>query len=152
MRPHEPAPPFSDVEAVLLAWHERQVTGHLHHLAEISGRPGTPTRRLAAVLEAYAGIAQQRHGGELAALLHQGDHITHAQQHLEGMLQNLLAEGARAGDLRDDVPPAELAQYCLHALTAASGLTSRAALRRLVAVTLDGLRPVPRTPQDHHFA
>nr|WP_162688750.1 hypothetical protein [Streptomyces sp. ICC4] len=68
------------------------------------------------------------------------------------MLQNLLAEGARAGDLRDDVPPAELAQYCLHALTAASGLTSRAALRRLVAVTLDGLRPVPRTPQDHHFA
>lgn len=142
---------FSDVEAVLLAWHERQVTGHLHHLAEISDRSGNPTQRLKAVLEAYAGIAQQRHGGELATLLHQGDHVTHAQRHLEGMLQHLVADGVQAGDLRDDVPPAELAQYCLHALTAASGLTSQAALRRLVAVTLDGLRPVPRPSQDHHF-
>lgn len=132
---------FSDAEAVLLAWHERQVAGHLHQLAAISDQAGTPTQRLKAVLEAYAGIARQRHGGELAALLHQGDHVTHAQRHLEGMVQHLLAEGARAGDLRDDVPPAELARYCLHALTAASGLTSQAALRRLVAVTVDGLRP-----------
>ncbi|MFD7323189.1 TetR/AcrR family transcriptional regulator [Streptomyces sp. NPDC059875] len=133
---------FSDVEAVLLAWHERQVAGHLHQLASIRDRPGTAAERLAAVLEAYAGIAQQRHGGELAALLHQGEHLTHAQRHLEGMLQHLLAEAAQAGDLRGDIPPAELAQYCLHALTAAAALTSKAAVRRLVAVTLDGLRPV----------
>ncbi|MFF1497753.1 hypothetical protein [Streptomyces sp. NPDC058304] len=54
-----------------------------------------------------------------------------------------LAEAAEAGDLRSDVPPAELAQYCLHALTAAAALTSQTAVARLVAVTLDGLRPVP---------
>lgn len=134
---------FSDVEAVLLAWHERQVAGHLHHLAEIRDRPGSPVERLAAVLEAYAGIARQRHGGELAALLHQGEHVTHAQRHLEGMLQELVAEGVQAGGLRGDVPPAELARYCLHALTAAAALPSEAAVRRLVSVTLDGLRPVP---------
>lgn len=134
---------FSDVEAVLLAWHERQVTAHLQELAGIPDETGTAGERLKAVLEAYAGIARQRHGGELAALLHQGEHVSHAERHLYDMLQHLLAEAAEAGDLRSDVPPAELAQYCLHALTAAATLTSKAAVTRLVAVTLDGLRPVP---------
>jgi hypothetical protein len=35
----------------------------------------------------------------------------------------------------------ELVSYCLHALTSASSLPSAAAVRRLVAVTLSGLRP-----------
>jgi AcrR family transcriptional regulator len=133
---------FSDVEAVLLAWHERQVTAHLQQLADVRDRTGTAVERLKAVLEAYAGIARQRHGGELAALLHQAEHVSQAERHLHGMLQHLLAEAAAAGDLRDDVPPAELAQYCLHALTAAAALTSRTAVARLVVVTVDGLRPV----------
>ncbi|MFD5058976.1 TetR/AcrR family transcriptional regulator [Streptomyces sp. NPDC058394] len=132
---------FSDVEAVLLAWHERQVAAHLQQLAGIRDQDGTAVERLRAALEAYAGIARQPHGGELAALLHQGEHVTHAERHLHGVLQHLLAEAAETGDLRSDVPPAELAQYCLHALTAAAALTSRAAVTRLVAVTLDGLRP-----------
>ncbi|QYX76164.1 TetR/AcrR family transcriptional regulator [Streptomyces akebiae] len=134
---------FSDVEAVLLAWHERQVTGHLHQMAEVAGQPGTPAERLQAVLEAYADIARQRHGGELATLLHQGEHVSHAEHHLAHMVQALIAEGADSGDLRGDIPPAELAQYCLHALTAAAGLPSVAAVRRLVGVTLNGLRPIP---------
>ncbi len=37
--------------------------------------------------------------------------------------------------------PEELANYCLHALAAAQTLTSREAVRRLVEVTLAGLRP-----------
>ena len=57
------------------------------------------------------------------------------------MIRELLAEGAEAGDVRDDVAPDELASYCLHALTAARTLPSKAAVRRLVAVTLAGLRP-----------
>ncbi|MGA5097430.1 TetR/AcrR family transcriptional regulator [Streptomyces lavendulocolor] len=133
---------FPDREAVLLAWHEGQVTAHLQQIADIIDHEnGTAAERLKAVLEAYAGIARQRHGGELAALLHRGEHVTHAERHLYGMLQHLLARAAEDGDLRSDVPPAELAQYCLHALTAAAALTSRAAVSRLVAVTLDGLRP-----------
>lgn len=44
------------------------------------------------------------------------------------------------GDVRDDVAPDELANYCLHALTAASSLPSKAAVRRLVAVTVAGLQ------------
>lgn len=134
---------FSDVDAVLLAWHERQITGHLQHLAGVRDRAGTASERLEAVLRSYAAIARQRHGGELAALLHQGEHITHAERHLTGIVEDLITEGTQAGDLRSDVPAAELAQYCLHALTAAAGLTSKAAVTRLVAVTLDGLRPIP---------
>ena len=56
------------------------------------------------------------------------------------MIRDLVAEGARSSELRDDVPPDELAIYCLHALGAASTLPSRAAVRRLIAVTLAGLR------------
>ncbi|MEU1940850.1 TetR/AcrR family transcriptional regulator [Streptomyces coeruleorubidus] len=134
---------FSDVDAVLLAWHERQINAHLQHLGEVRDRAGTAGERLEAVLRSYAAIARQRHGGELATYLHQGEHITHAERHLTGIVEDLIAEGAQAGDLRSDVPAAELAQYCLHALTAAAGLTSKAAVTRLVDVTLHGLRPIP---------
>ncbi|MEU7305671.1 TetR/AcrR family transcriptional regulator [Streptomyces sp. NPDC007206] len=134
---------FPDVESILMAWHERQITGHLHQLAELRDRPGTPGERLEAVLEAYAFIQQRRHGhgGELSAVLHQGGHIAHAEQHLRHFLQGLLAEGVEAGQVRDDVGPEELASYCLHALAGAGDLTSKAAIQRLVAVTLAGLRP-----------
>jgi hypothetical protein len=53
----------------------------------------------------------------------------------------LLVEGAKADRIREDAAPEELADYCLHALAGAGGLPSEAAVRRLVAVTLDGLRP-----------
>jgi AcrR family transcriptional regulator len=134
---------FPDVEAILLAWHQRHVAGHLEHLAELRDQPGDAGERLKAVLEAYALISQHRehHGAELAALLHRGEHVARAQQQLIDLIRDLLTEVAETGELRDDVSPDELASYCLHALTAASSLPSEAAVRRLVTVTLAGLRP-----------
>ena len=132
---------FPDVQAILLAWHERQVTGHLQQLAEIGDQGGDAAKRLEAVLEAYALIYQEHHGTELAALLHRGEHVARAQQQLRDFIRDLLTEATEAGDVRDDVAPEELASYCLHALTAASSLPSKAAARRLVTVTLAGLRP-----------
>jgi AcrR family transcriptional regulator len=133
---------FPDVEAILVAWHERQVAGHLEQLAELRNQPGDADERLEAVLEAYALIQHEHHGTELAALLHRGEHVARAQQHLGDFVRDLLAEAAAAtGDVRDDVPPDELASYCLQALTAARSLPSKSAVRRLVAVTLAGLRP-----------
>ncbi len=135
---------FPDVEAILVAWHERQVARHLQQLAEVRARPGGAGERLEAVLEAYALITHQRpHGTELAALVHRGEHVARAQEELLGFLQDLIADAAKAGDLRDDVAPKELASYCLHALQAASTLPSEAAVRRLVIVTIAGLR-LPR--------
>ena len=137
---------FPDVEAILLAWHERQVTGHLEYLAEVRDQAGGAGERLEAVLEAYALISHERFsheypGPELAALLHRGVHVTKAQQQVYDMIRELLTEAAEACAVRDDVAPDELASYCLHAITAASSLPSKAAVRRLVTVTLTGLHP-----------
>jgi AcrR family transcriptional regulator len=135
---------FPDVEGILLAWHERQVTGHLDHLAEVRDQAGDPAARLAAVLEAYALILHASHGRQdrdLAAFLHRDEQVAHAEQQLRRMIRDLLTEGGARGDLRDDVASDELAAYCLHALTAASRLPSKAAVQRLVSVTLAGLRP-----------
>jgi AcrR family transcriptional regulator len=135
---------FPGVEAILFAWHERQITGHLEHLAEVRDRAGDAGERLEAVLEAYARISHERHGHhdtELAALMHRDEQVFRAEQQVQQMLRDLLAEGVQTGEIRHDVAPDELANYCLHALTAAGSLPSQAAVRRLVTVTLAGLRP-----------
>jgi|SRR5215211_1601163 len=137
---------FSDVEAILLAWHERHVSGHLEHLAEVRDEAGDAGERLEAVLEAYALISHEHHGielgAELAEVLHRGEHVSQAQQRLGDLIRDLLADAAVTDDVRDDVAPEELSSYCLHALAAASSLPSKAAVRRLVTVTLAGLRPL----------
>jgi AcrR family transcriptional regulator len=132
---------FSDVEAILVAWHERQVTGHLEQLTKIRNQAGDAGERLQAVLEAYALISSEHHGTELAALLHRGEHVARAQRQLRGFIRDLVSEAAKAGDVRDDVPADELTSYCRHALAAAGSLPAKAAVRRLVSVILAGLHP-----------
>ena len=136
---------FPDVEAILVAWHDRHITRHLRQLAEARDAAATPAGRLEAVLTAFALIQhQQHHDTELpVALLHRGEHVARARRQLQDMDADLLAAGAEAGAIRSDIAPGELAGYCLHALTAAGGLPSEAAVRRLLAVTMAGLRPQP---------
>lgn len=138
---------FPDVEAILAAWHERQLAGHLTQLAEAAARAEDPYQRLEAVLEAYAVIQHElraAHRGELAVHLHQGGHVARAQRQLRELVRDLLADAAAAGEIRGDVAADELAAFCLHALAAAASLPSKAAARRLVQVTLAGLRaPAP---------
>jgi len=137
---------FPDVQAIMVAWHERHITAHLDRLAAVRDHtPGTASQRLEAVLTAYAQLSRQQHDTELAALLYRGEHVAHAQQHLRQLITDLIAAGARDGDLRSDVAPSELATYCLHALTAAGGMPSQAGVRRLISVTLTGLRLVTST-------
>lgn len=75
--------------------------------------------------------------------LSQSRSVAHAEEHLLRLIADLLKEAKRGGALRSDVPVSELARYCLQALSAAAALPSRAAVLRLVAVTLDGLRAQP---------
>jgi len=131
---------FPDVETILIAWHEHHVAGQLEHLAELRDQAGDTGERLEVVLEAYALHHREHHGTELAAVLHRGEHVGRAKQQLIDLIRDLLTEVARTGGLRKDVPPDELASYCVHALAAASGLPSKTAVRRLVTVTLAGLR------------
>jgi AcrR family transcriptional regulator len=134
---------FPDVDAILLAWHERQIAGHLAHLAEVRDQAGAPADRLEAVLLAFGLISQQsqRHHTDVAAFLHRDEQVVRAQRQLHRMVRDLLVEDARAGVVRADVAADELASYCLHALSAAGSLPSKAAVRRLVTLTLAGLQP-----------
>jgi AcrR family transcriptional regulator len=133
---------FPDVEAILVAWHDRHVTAHLDQLTALRDQAGDPGTRLDAVLHAYAGICHHRgrHGGDIDAVVHRDEHVSRAQQQLTDLFRDVLADAAAAGQVRADTPPEELASYCLHALAAAGGLPSQAAVRRLVDVTRAGLR------------
>ncbi|WP_092198042.1 hypothetical protein [Blastococcus tunisiensis] len=96
------------------------------------------------MLEEYALISYHRgrHGtGVLGALLHRGEHVDREQQQILNLIRDLLVEVAAVNGLRDDVAPDELANYCLHALTAAASLPSQAVVRRLVDVSLAEVSP-----------
>ena len=138
---------FPDVESILFTWHEQQIAGHVHELEEVRDRGGTPRERLMAVLERFARIshtARGHHDSELARFLGRDEHVAQAQRRVHRLIRELVIEGTEAGDLRRDVPPDELATYCLHALTAAAALPAGAAIRRLVGVTISGMAPGTR--------
>ncbi|WP_147942932.1 TetR/AcrR family transcriptional regulator [Microbispora sp. CSR-4] len=140
---------FPDAQAVLTAWHERQITDHLDRLPAAADPAEPAVVRLRAALRAFAEIqhhSARHHGGELAALLHRGEHVDRARHRLREFVENLITEAARDGDVRDDVAAGELAGYCLHALTAAGTADSPDAVHRLVTVTLAGLSSPPPRP------
>ncbi|WP_405395155.1 TetR/AcrR family transcriptional regulator [Microbispora hainanensis] len=140
---------FPDAQAVLTAWHERQITDHLDRLTAAADPAEPAVVRLRAALRAFAEIqhhSARHHGGELAALLHRGEHVDRARHRLREFVENLITEAARDGDVRDDVAAGELAGYCLHALTAAGTADSPDAVHRLVTVTLAGLSSPPPRP------
>jgi AcrR family transcriptional regulator len=144
---------FPDAQAVLAAWHERQITTHLDELTAAADPASPAIVRLRAALTTYAHIqhhSARHHGGELAALLHQSEHVAQVRQRLRAFVQGLIAAAAQEGDLRADTPADELASYCLHALTAAGALPNQDAVGRLVAVILAGLHPPSATPADRH--
>lgn len=134
---------FPDVESILGEWHEVQISDHLAHLAHVRGRGSGPLERLEAVLSAYGAILHEsgrHHHADVAALLHRDERVPRARRQLHEMIRDLIADAANGGEVREDVSPDELAAYCLHALGGAATLRSRAAVRRLVAVTVAGLR------------
>src|SRR5215207_536492 len=133
---------FPDVEAILNAWHQRQVESHLGELADIRDGVGDPAARLRAVLRTYAHICRKRrrHGGdELAAVLHRSPRARKLKRQLLDLISGLVTEAAEAGVVRRDLSVDEMAGYCVHALGAASDSTSSAAVDRLVDIVWAGM-------------
>jgi hypothetical protein len=81
-------------------------------------------------------------------VLHRDPQVVKAHSRLHTLIEELLADGAQQGSVRSDVAPGELASYCLHALAAAGHLSSRAAVHRLVTVTLAGVHPAAASERD----
>lgn len=140
---------FPDVETILSAWHQRQISRHLEHLDEIRQHGETAIDRLKGVLTAYAYIQRERarhqhhqpHSRELEVLLHSDPQVDQAQRELHQMLRKLVEDAVSDGAVREDIPSTELAGYAIHALDAARHAPSEVAAGRLVTLTLAGMRP-----------
>ena len=135
---------FPDVDSIVQAWHERQVSSHLDRLVRAQHPGHDPAERLRLALETFAASvfrARKHLGVEQAVMLHRSEHTVHARQHLRELIENLLVEGAEADLVRHDTPPAELASFCLHSLAAAADLETEEAVDRLVELTIAALRP-----------
>lgn len=128
---------FPNVESVLRAQHDRQLAGHLEHLAAVTHSGGDAGHQLEAVLSIHAMVTFEHHGSAMASVMH----LEGARQTQLAFVSDLLRRAAEAGAIRDDVAPEELASYCVHALAAAAESPSKAAVSRLVQLTLESLRP-----------
>ena len=135
---------FPDVEAILLAWHERQVGRHLEQLAAVRDRAGDPGARLAAVLEAYA-LHRPRAPAATPAPTSRR-YCTGAStwpgrsSGSRDFVRDLLVEGARPATSGTTSRPTSW-RATASTPSPRGGVPSEAAVRRLVAVTLAGLRP-----------
>lgn len=137
---------FSDVESILRAHHQRHVDEHLDELTELARGPGTADERLHALLSHYARIChyRARHGSaDLSALLHQGADVSDAEERIHELFTQMLDEAAAGGGLRSDIAASELADYCLHALSAAAKAPDDSATTRVVELTMRSLRADP---------
>ena len=135
---------FPDIESVLLAWHERQMSHHLEQLHLARDEARGPAEELSGVLRAYALVCQQagaHHHSELAMVLHRPESLGAAHGQQQSLLREVLASACDAGLLRTDIGPEELLSFCQHALAGAADLRGQAAVDRLVELTLAGLRP-----------
>jgi AcrR family transcriptional regulator len=137
---------FPNVESIMVAWHERQIAGHLQLLVEARDRTTGALERLRAVLETFAALSRPHRPAELSDVLHSRDHVTRAEQHLHDFVADLIGDGVAEGLVRTDLTTRELASYCVHAVGAAGDMSSDAAVRRLVGAVLAGLRPSSRGP------
>lgn len=134
---------FSDVEAILVVWHDAQITAHLEELTAVRDR-AEPGERLAAVL-GRTQCCRAGHTDTTTPISRPCCIVTTVSSTLAtgcGAWSASSSATTPTGSVRRDVPPNELAAYCLHAVRAAAELTSEAAVRRLVDVTLAGLAGV----------
>lgn len=132
---------FADIESILVAHHARHIEDHLRVLEELRGGAGSAGSRLVRVVGAYASICFHRGQAspEVAGLVHRGPDVADAMGHLRLVFTELVGEAAAEGSARGDVPPGELAEYCLSALRAGTEAEHPDQVDRLVGVVLDGL-------------
>lgn len=141
---------FADVETILLAAHHEQVGHHLQQVEALAAHHASPGAGLEAVLLHYATVVQLRERptyDALRTLLHADPRLEAAHDQLRVTLVELISSSAKAGEVRDDIEPEFLAEYCLSALGAAGKVTGAGTPEALVRLLLDSLRSSVRRPR-----
>ena len=144
---------FPDVEAILLEWHEEQVSRHVEQLQRAGQEGATAEQRLANVLETFASMNHQwgRHHadlGDLTRALHGGENVTRAETSLHQLLRDLIVFAAEEGAVRAAPPADELAWFCLASLRTAQRLPSPEAVQRLLSLLRSALSPGSSSASD----
>jgi AcrR family transcriptional regulator len=122
----------------------RDQIGRLHTRARELLGAEPPARALRIWMDLFANWAATKHGmrDALGAIMASG-RIGSGQMRSElvQIVRAFIDAGARAGDLRSDVDPADLGAILAGILTVAGAPDQRAQLHRMLEVVLDGLRP-----------
>ena len=132
---------FSDVDAILAAWHNAMIDHHLGALREAVSTPSDPLRRLTEAARVHAKMVQAHHGAS-AVILRPETSNSHVETVRSGTKQitEFFADLATAVNEIDPTriaaPPDEYAAYLVHALGAAATTTTQTALDRLLRLTL----------------
>lgn len=129
---------FPDVESIVVAWHERDVARHLGELAALAGRDGATLADVAGVVQSQRRKHTAADGGGviagvasgLAGFRHDRRSAVHGQ--VAGALAVLLGRLQAAGEVRDDLDPAVLAQWLLHAGHAPAAVDGDAVVRLVI--------------------
>lgn len=133
---------FPNVESILTAYHLQHVEAHVGHLQALADEPGQPLERLNALATAWMEICRRRfeHGsGDLSSLLHREPAVAQAEERVRELFRSVLDRARTSRDIRADIPVADLADYCIRALAAASSTASAATRATLVEMTISGL-------------
>lgn len=134
---------FPDIQSILDAAHDQHVGTHVGGLRALAHSATDVGDRLASVLAHYLSICTERarHGdADIALLLHRPEVVSRADEQLLALFTNLLTEAADAGVVRDDVPPVDLARFCLQSLASGDPQDAPADSPRL-RLTLAGIAP-----------
>jgi AcrR family transcriptional regulator len=137
---------FPDVESILHAWHQARIAGHLAEMQRIHEAPGEPMEQLEALLLGYVELAQhgrRHHHADLSALLHRTPDVATAHQQVLTLIEKSLLRAGKTGTVRNDIPRAELAAFCLAALAEMGAPAAPKTIRRRVKLVLAALRPKP---------
>ena len=133
---------FPDVDSILTEWHDEQVAQHLTQLNAVRSGGGTAGEQLRSILERFSLMMYEsaQHGeADLVSSFHAAGRLTAAERSLQSLITDLIDEAIADGSLRNDVPPKELALYTINAALGSRLLTSQAAVRRLVQITMAAL-------------
>lgn len=130
---------FSDIDAVLKAWHEQAIAVHLELVEGVASSHDDPLDALTHVLIAYGNIRRGHGDHPGVAMLHGLAHVTHAHDHLRARLRSLIQNCVKSGKVRGDIPTDELAGFALAGMDNANSAKSERAVERTVDLILKGI-------------
>jgi len=137
---------FPDFVSILRAYHRDRVAEHLKHLHHVNQMASSPRERLRIVLVHYAEVLRRREHPSyegLSTLLHADGEVETAHRQLTAMLVAIIEDAVAAGQVRSDLEPALLADFCLSALGAVSHSSESQTCDSVVSLVLDSLKQQP---------